>query len=149
MEEMKAITRTRRSYDQQAMLMSGRHLFSRRSSQLMKRAFDVVVASFLLIFLAPALLVLWWMASREGGKAIYGHQRVGQNGKSFTCYKFRTMVANADERLAQLLATSEQAQRDWEDDFKLEQDPRITATGMFLRSTSLDKLPQLWNVVRG
>jgi len=147
MEDMKAITR--RSYDQQAMLMSGSHLFSRRSSQLIKRAFDVVVASFLLLFLAPALLVLWWMASRDGGKALYGHQRVGQNGKSFTCYKFRTMVANADERLTQLLATSEQAQLDWEDDFKLEQDPRVTAVGSFLRSTSLDKLPQLWNVLRG
>lgn len=149
MEDMKAISRTRRLYDQQEMLMSGRHLFSRRPSQFMKRAFDVVFASLLLLFLTPALLILWWMASRDGGKAIYGHQRVGQNGKIFTCYKFRTMVVNADERLTQLLATSEQAQLDWEDDFKLEQDPRVTADGKFLRSTSLDKLPQLWNVLRG
>lgn len=149
MEDMKTITRTSRTHDRQGMLLSASHVFSRRSSQAMKRIFDLVVASLLLLFLAPALLVLWWMASRDGGKAIYRHQRIGQNGKGFTCYKFRTMVPDAEEKLRLLLATSEQARLDWEDDFKLEQDPRVTAYGQFLRSTSLDKLPQLWNVLRG
>lgn len=149
MEDMKTITRTRGNHDRPGMHVTGSLGFSRRSSQVMKRIFDLLVASLLLLFLAPALLALWWMASREGGKGIYGQQRIGQNGKIFTCYKFRTMVTDADERLTLLLATSEQARLDWEHDFKLEQDPRITNAGQFLRSTSLDKLPQLWNVLRG
>ncbi|MBP2166930.1 undecaprenyl-phosphate galactose phosphotransferase [Erwinia toletana] len=149
MEDMNIINHSRRHNDGTQKMPVTTYGFSRRSSQLMKRTFDVLVASLLLLFLAPALLVLWWMASRDGGNAIFRQQRIGQNGKLFTCFKFRTMVPDAAQRLTLLLATSEQARRDWEDDFRLEQDPRVTENGQFLRSTSLDKLPQLWNVLRG
>ncbi|WP_437610644.1 sugar transferase [Erwinia sp. V71] len=146
MEDLKVISHNRQKRASSSISAVSPAL-ARRSSQALKRSFDIVVAALLLMFLAPAMLVLWRMASREGGKGIYGQQRVGKNGKRFTCYKFRTMVTDADERL--LLATSEQARHDWEDDFRLEQDPRVTEFGQFLRSTSLDKLPQLWNVLRG
>ncbi|MFS2225599.1 sugar transferase [Pantoea sp. B65] len=149
MDDMNIINHSRRHNDGPQGTSGANYGFSRSSSQLMKRSFDVLISALLLLFLAPALLALGWMASRDGGKAIYRHQRVGQNGKLFTCFKFRTMVPDAEQRLKLLLATSEQLRVDWEQDFRLDNDPRITETGQFLRSTSLDKLPQLWNVLRG
>lgn len=148
MEDLKVITQNRQTRASSSISAIS-PVLARRSSQALKRSFDIVVSALLLTFLAPAILVLWRMTSREGGKGIYGQQRVGKGGKLFTCYKLRTMVTDADERLQLLLATSEQARLDWEDDFRLEQDPRVTEFGQFLRSTSLDKLPQLWNVLRG
>jgi Undecaprenyl-phosphate galactose phosphotransferase WbaP len=85
----------------------------------------------------------------DGGAALFGHTRVGQGGQVFQCLKFRSMVVDAKERLVHLLATSPQARAEWEKDFKLKNDPRINAIGHFLRRTSLDELPQLWNVLRG
>ncbi len=89
------------------------------------------------------------MVKRDGGNAIYGHERIGQNGEKFKCLKFRAMVTNWKEVLEQLLATSAEARAEWDKDFKLKKDPRITSIGGFLSKTSLDELPQLWNVIRG
>ena len=113
-----------------------------------KRLFDL--ASVLVI-----LFLFWWaiiaviVAVRltSGGPVIFGHKRVGRDGREFKCYKFRSMVSNADQVLAHLLATDAAAREEWNRDFKLKNDPRITSVGRFIRKTSLDEFPQLWNVV--
>lgn len=83
------------------------------------------------------------------GKIIYSHKRVGRNGKIFACYKFRTMFSDADERLEDLLASDPELHAEWLASRKLKEDPRITPVGKFLRKTSLDELPQFWNVIKG
>ncbi|EFO1682599.1 sugar transferase, partial [Escherichia coli] len=85
----------------------------------------------------------------DGGPAIYGHDRVGINGKTFKCLKFRSMVVNSKEILDELLKNDPKAKEEWDATFKLKNDPRITKIGAFLRKTSLDELPQLLNVLKG
>jgi Undecaprenyl-phosphate galactose phosphotransferase WbaP len=85
---------------------------------------------------------------RTGTPIFYGHTRIGQGGRKFRCWKFRTMVQDADIALKDLL-TQPGFRVEWETNFKLKNDPRVTAIGAFLRRTSLDELPQLWNVLKG
>jgi undecaprenyl-phosphate galactose phosphotransferase len=136
-------------FSHEVMILRVSNNLAKHSSRFMKRAFDIVVASMLLLFLGPIFALLCYMVKRDGGNAIYGHERVGQNGKKFKCLKFRSMVTNSKEVLEKLLATSEEARIEWDKDFKLKNDPRVTRIGSFLRKTSLDELPQLWNVIRG
>ncbi|WP_312122809.1 undecaprenyl-phosphate galactose phosphotransferase WbaP, partial [Pantoea vagans] len=136
-------------FSHEVMILRVSNNLAKHSSRFMKRAFDIVVASMLLLFLGPIFALLCYMVKRDGGNAIYGHERVGQNGKKFKCLKFRSMVTNSKEVLEKLLATSEEARMEWDKDFKLKNDPRVTRIGSFLRKTSLDELPQLWNVIRG
>lgn len=136
-------------FSHEVMLLRVSNNLAKRSSRFLKRTFDVIVASLLLLFLAPAFGLICWMVSRDGGSPIYGHERVGQDGKKFKCLKFRSMVMNSKEVLETLLATSEEARAEWDKDFKLKNDPRVTKIGSFMRKTSLDELPQLWNVIRG
>lgn len=114
-----------------------------------KKAMDRTGAAAGLLVLAPILLVIALMVKRDGGPAFYGQQRIGQNGRRFRCWKFRSMVPDAGEVLQRLLATDASARAEWERDFKLKNDPRVTKIGAFLRKTSLDELPQLWNVLTG
>ncbi|HCN6724594.1 TPA: sugar transferase, partial [Escherichia coli] len=86
---------------------------------------------------------------KDGGPAIYSHERIGKGGKIFKCLKFRSMVTNSKEVLEDLLSKDIQAKQEWEATFKLKNDPRITKIGHFLRRTSLDELPQLFNVLKG
>lgn len=115
-----------------------------------KRVFDVVAASLLLLIVAPFLAVLV-LAIRltSPGRAIYGNDRVGRDGKPFRCLKFRTMVADADAKLVDLLEQHPALRDEFATSLKLKNDPRVTTIGRFLRRTSLDELPQLWNVLRG
>lgn len=83
------------------------------------------------------------------GHPVFVHERIGFEGRRFRVYKFRTMYIDANERLEELLETSEESRRAWERDYKLKDDPRITNIGNFLRKTSLDELPQLINVLKG
>ena len=115
-----------------------------------KRVFDVVTA--------VAIFALFWWAIvavaiiiriSTGRHVIFSHMRVGRAGRDFQCYKFRSMVPNSDELLADLLSNDAEARAEWERDFKLKNDPRITRFGRFIRRTSLDEFPQLWNVIRG
>lgn len=115
----------------------------------LKRLFDLVGAAVLLMLLSPLLVFVAYKVSRDGGSAFFGHERVGKNGQKFKCYKFRSMVVNAQDVLKELLERDEQARAEWEKDFKLKNDPRINQIGHFLRRTSLDELPQLWNVIKG
>lgn len=117
---------------------------------LTKRGFDVVFSLLVLIFLSPLYLILAFLiAISSPGPIFYVQQRVGKNYKRFGCLKFRTMVRNADEMLESMMAQSPQMREEFEKDFKLREDPRITWIGKFLRLTSLDEFPQFWNVLMG
>ena len=122
---------------------------ARPFSQLMKRWFDIVAASAILVFLSPLMLLIAGLVWREGQPIFFGHTRIGQHGQLFKCLKFRSMVPNAANVLEDLLSRDPQARMEWERDYKLKNDPRITALGHFLRKSSLDELPQLWNVIKG
>lgn len=116
----------------------------------LKRLIDVSIASLLLILLSPVYLLLYLLIRISSkGKVIFSHKRVGRGGIPFPCYKFRTMYADAEKRLKALLENDPQMREEWNKSHKLKNDPRITPLGKILRSTSLDELPQLWNVLRG
>ena len=116
---------------------------------LLKRAVDVVGAALLLLLTAPAFLTIALTVSADGGPALFAHRRVGRGGREFGCLKFRTMRPDADRALAELLARDPAARAEWEGARKLKRDPRVTRLGRFLRTSSLDELPQLLNVLRG
>lgn len=120
-----------------------------KSNRFIKRLFDIFLAFFLLVLLSPLFVYLFFRISKDGGSVVYGHTRVGMKGRTFKCYKFRSMVNNSQEVLEYLLATDPVAKAEWEKDFKLKNDPRITPIGHFIRKTSIDELPQLWNVLKG
>ena len=115
----------------------------------LKRICDVLGAMALGIVFSPLMAIIVLLMRREGGPMIYRHRRVGRNGKVFECLKFRTMVPNAEQVLRDVLERHPELKAEWLRDHKLRNDPRVTALGRFLRRTSLDELPQLWNVVRG
>ncbi|MDP1987683.1 sugar transferase, partial [Phenylobacterium sp.] len=116
----------------------------------MCRFLDVVIALAVLLFIAPLMLVIAGLIKlQDGGPALFRQARIGQGGEAFYCLKFRTMVTDAEVRLNALLARDPEARREWELDHKLRKDPRITALGAFLRKSSLDELPQLFNVQKG
>jgi lipopolysaccharide/colanic/teichoic acid biosynthesis glycosyltransferase len=96
--------------------------------------------------MATVALLIW---RRDGAPILFAHYRVGKNGKLFRCLKFRSMLRNSEQLLANLLQDDPEARAEWEREQKLTDDPRITGVGHFLRKTSLDELPQLLNVVRG
>lgn len=114
-----------------------------------KRILDVIGASLLLILLAPLMALIAILVRLSGPQVIFAHQRVGHRGRFFPCYKFRTMVPDAPLVLQRLLAERPDLRAEWERDFKLKEDPRVTRIGGFLRKYSLDELPQFWNVLRG
>jgi Undecaprenyl-phosphate galactose phosphotransferase WbaP len=120
-----------------------------RSAALLKRLVDVVGAVVLGLVFAPLIVVIVFLMRKSGSSVIYRHRRVGRGGQMFSCLKFRTMVPNADQVLRELLENNPELQAEWVRDHKLRNDPRVTRLGRFLRRTSLDELPQLWNVLRG
>ncbi|MCW9718788.1 undecaprenyl-phosphate galactose phosphotransferase WbaP [Avibacterium sp. 21-599] len=136
-------------FSHEVMLLRVQNRLAKRSSRILKRAMDIFISLALIIVLSPFLLWLYYLVAKDGGKAIYAHKRVGMNKKVFGCLKFRTMVLNSDEVLRSLLKNDPEAKAEWEKDFKLKNDPRITKIGHFLRKTSLDELPQLFNVLKG
>jgi exopolysaccharide production protein ExoY len=113
-------------------------------------ALNQVTALVVILLLSPLLLYIAWRIGREDGAPItYGHYRVGRRGQLFRCLKFRSMVRNSQEVLAELLRADASARAEWELDHKLRNDPRVTPIGRILRKTSLDELPQLFNILRG
>lgn len=115
-----------------------------------KRVFDVTTALAMLLFALPAMFfIAVIMFSTDRGPILFSHERIGRNGKSFRCLKFRSMVVNSQEALRRHLELFPHARAEWEATQKLRDDPRITPLGRFLRVTSLDELPQLINVIRG
>src|SRR5579859_3582059 len=124
-------------------------LFAAPAKSRLKRGFDLVVAATLLIGFAPLLMFLALAVSWDGGPVLFGHRRVGVGGRPFICWKFRSMVVDAEAALARTLANDPEARREWQRDFKLRNDPRVTPLGRFLRKSSLDELPQLFSVITG
>lgn len=121
----------------------------RAANGLAKRVFDVAVAALALVFLSPAFLTIALLIKfADRGPVFYRHTRVGRQGERFSCLKFRTMAMDSDERLARILLNDPNAAEEWQANQKLRNDPRITRIGSFLRKSSLDELPQLWNVLR-
>lgn len=117
----------------------------------LKRIIDLVIGLVGTIFLLPITLIVWIMKkiNKEDGPVFYTQLRVGKNGNHFKIYKYRTMVIGADKKLQEYLDSNSDAKKEWEETRKLENDPRITKTGKFLRETSLDELPQLINLLNG
>ena len=116
----------------------------------LKRVFDIVFASVVLLLISPLFIIVALMLKvTDPGPVIYRHVRVGLWGRRFTCFKFRTMVVDAENVLKVLLNDDASIRAEWERSQKLIKDPRVTRVGRFLRESSLDELPQLINVVRG
>lgn len=136
-------------FSHEMLLLRINNNLAKRSSRILKRTMDIFGSLSIIIALSPVLLVLYFLIKKDGGNAIYGHPRIGRNGKEFKCLKFRSMVVNSKEVLEHLLATDPETKAEWDKDFKLRNDPRITKVGAFIRKTSLDELPQLFNVLKG
>lgn len=115
-----------------------------------KRIFDMVFAAIVLVLMSPSfLMIAVLMKVLDPGPVFFGHRRIGRGGREFTCWKFRTMVPDAEKVLAEHLRENESARREWHETRKLKNDPRVTGLGSFLRTTSLDELPQFYNVLIG
>lgn len=114
-----------------------------------KRAFDLALVLLAAPFLVVIVLLIAALVSADGAAPFYRHWRVGKDGKLFGCVKLRTMTTDANERLTAILASNAEAADEWAKTQKLRHDPRVTFLGLFLRKTSLDELPQFWNVIRG
>jgi len=116
----------------------------------LSRGMDLLIAALALAFFAPLMLILASVIRLgDGGPALYRQARVGRGGRLFYCLKLRTMVMDSSERLELLLKNNADARQEWDRDHKLRNDPRVTKLGVFLRKSSLDELPQLFNVIRG
>lgn len=114
-----------------------------------KRMLDVSGALLLAMVFLPIILVVALGVWRTGAPILFAHRRVGRHGAEFRCLKFSSMVPDAEARLQELLARDPVARQQWEENHKLDDDPRITRFGHFLRKSSMDELPQLWNVLMG
>jgi exopolysaccharide production protein ExoY len=114
------------------------------------RAFDIMIAIAVILFTLPLLaMIALAVTSQDGGPAMFAHERIGRGGRKFKCLKFRSMVIDSEKRLSEVLKRDPRARAEWARDHKLRSDPRITRVGDFLRRSSLDELPQLFNVLRG
>lgn len=135
-----------------AVALSGKRIpFSGRVKHFpIKRLFDIVFSLAALVIGSPLFFVIGLLVKLSSpGPLVYGHERVGRGGRIFLCYKFRTMFPDADKRLHHILDADPMLKAEWDATHKLKNDPRVTPIGSFLRRTSLDELPQFWNVLKG
>lgn len=137
-------------FHEQAFAIEVKNNLARPLNVFVKRSFDFLVGGTLfLIFGLPMALLSIVIRLDSRGPAVFAQERVGKKGRTFMCYKFRTMHLNAEDRLQAILGKDETARNEWERHWKLREDPRVTRIGRFLRKTSLDELPQLMNVMLG
>lgn len=136
-------------FSHEVMIFRVQQNLAKWSSRIIKRVFDIVGSLCIIVVLSPILFYISRKVKKDGGAAIYGHERVGKGGQQFKCLKFRSMVVNSKEVLENLLENDPEAKVEWDATFKLKNDPRVTKIGRFLRRTSLDELPQLFNVLKG
>ena len=151
--------------DKQNMLMSGAphlrdiagivgfsctHNLTKKSHLVAKRMIDLAIILFTLPLVLPVSLIIALLVKvTSPGPILYGHVRIGKNHKQIKCWKFRSMYKDADEKLESILKENPEMRRQWEKDRKIENDPRVTPFGKFIRKTSLDELPQLINIFCG
>ena len=114
-----------------------------------KRILDILLVLLMAPFVLPVVFGLGLLVRRDGGAAFYCQSRIGRGGKVFRLWKLRSMVVDADRKLEEYLCGNPAARAEWDDAQKLKDDPRVTAVGRLIRKTSLDELPQLWNVLTG
>ncbi|WP_292022624.1 sugar transferase [Maritimibacter sp. UBA3975] len=118
--------------------------------RVLKRGFDILFSTLALIALSPVFAVVTLMLRlREPGPVFFSHERVGIDGRTFRCHKFRTMREDGDRRLQWVFAIDPIAREQWDAEQKLDRDPRVHSLGDLLRRTSIDELPQFWNVFKG
>ncbi len=141
-----SIERVTANIDKEADRKTVIHVFDANASRFM----DVMIAVIALAILLPVIVILCLaISAHDGGGPIFVHRRIGRGGRTFPCLKLRTMVRDSEARLRHLLETDPAARAEWAMDQKLRMDPRITPLGRFLRKSSLDELPQLFNVLVG
>lgn len=141
----------KRLYESNMILLGIRNNLAKKTNRRIKRIFDIVFSISISILVIPISLIICICILIESPKAspIFKHYRVGKDGKLFPCYKFRSMIPNAQEKLQEYLKSNPKAQKEWNKYFKLRNDPRITKVGKFIRKTSIDELPQFINVLKG
>lgn len=123
---------------------------NKQGSCFIKTLFDFTLTAVGTVAISPLLAYIAYRIKKEDpGPIIFAHTRIGKNGKAFPCYKFRSMVVNSKEMLEKHLSENPEARAEWEREFKLKNDPRITPIGQVLRKSSLDELPQIFNVLKG
>ena len=136
--------------DGHVIMFRMRNNLQSKGNRILKFAFDWLTTLIGTVLISPIfLLISLWVYLDSPGPVIFQHRRVGKDGKEFNCYKFRSMCMDADAKLKDLLAKDPKAKTEWDKDFKLKNDPRITKSGAFLRKSSLDELPQIFNVLKG
>lgn len=137
-------------FNEKLMLLRLKNNLARPLNRYIKTMFDFVVTLVGAILISPLLLfIALWIYKDSPGPVIFKHMRIGKNGKPFPCYKFRSMCVDAKAKLEELLQNDPEVKEEWEHGFKLKNDPRVTKSGAFLRKTSLDELPQIFNVLKG
>jgi len=137
-------------FHEELFLMNIKNNLKSIPNKFIKRLFDITVSVLLMPFLLPVIGIIGIIIRLETpGFAIYSHDRIGKNGNNFRCYKFRTMRKDAEEKLKEMLESSEIFRTEWENSWKLKEDPRVTRIGNLLRKSSLDELPQIFNVLKG
>lgn len=137
-------------FNEKLVLLQVKNNLARKYNRLFKLCFDFVLTIVGSICVLPLLLIIAILIYKDDpGPVIFKHMRIGRYGKTFPCYKFRSMCIDAQSRLQRYLDENPAARAEWQRDFKLKNDPRVTKIGAFLRRTSLDELPQIFNVFRG
>ncbi|SFH06758.1 undecaprenyl-phosphate galactose phosphotransferase [Desulfotomaculum arcticum] len=137
-------------FNERTLVLGIKNNLNDKVNIVIKRAFDLLAGLLILTGLLPFMLLIAILIKVESkGPVIFAHRRLGKDGVEFNCLKFRTMVSNAQQVLEELLENDQEAYEEWNRDFKLKNDPRVTRIGNFLRKTSLDELPQIINVLKG
>jgi Undecaprenyl-phosphate galactose phosphotransferase WbaP len=143
-------TEIRHFFREEVFALELKNNLARPLNYILKRTTDYLISLFLLPFIMPLfLLIAIFIKLTSRGPVIFSQERIGKNGKAFRCYKFRTMYVDAEKRLEALLENNPEAKAEWQKYWKLKNDPRVTPLGRFLRKTSLDELPQIFNVLKG
>lgn len=143
-------TQIRHFFKEEAFLIEIKNNLAQPLNYFSKRLFDYLAGLILFLFLIiPIIVISLLIKLTSKGPAVFRQERIGKNGTTFMCYKFRTMYIDADERLKEILEKYPEAKAEWQKYWKLKNDPRVTHIGKFLRKTSLDELPQIFNVLKG
>jgi len=137
-------------FTEELFLMNIKNNLKSITNRFIKRLFDLAFSIVSMPVILPLIgIITVLIKSGTTGYAVYAHERIGENGRPFRCYKFRTMHKDAEKKLQEMLSRDEAIRTEWENNWKLRDDPRITKIGKFLRKTSLDELPQIFNVMKG